>query len=291
MFLIDIVFFHLYMYIYRNALYKWAQFPTISNVHELCFSSPEPGCPLVQARLLRTLLDLWLTWRYLFRFVSYSCLVKPGLATFLLTTIPCIVILAVNTTLYLLTWFHIRRDAQRIKSIIGTQAQSGTAYIQAAKTMTLFITVFTVQWWAVAVYGIWQIVTDDVPPLVYIFVVVFTNIGGCLNLVVYLSILKKRRRTMAVGTLLPTSRPRDQNPYQVKTSDKEKAQSSTAKQEAHSTGQASLWTTNECSIHEPSLALTLQWMFSTRVKPRSDPPMNAQHTGAASFWHTNRQQA
>lgn len=148
--------------------------------------------------------------------------------------------------------------------------------------MTLFITVFTVQWWAVAVYGIWQIVTDDVPPLVYIFVVVFTNIGGCLNLVVYLSILKKRRRTMAVGVLLPTSRPRDQNPYQVKTSDKEKAQSSTAKHEAHSTGQASLWTTNECSIHEPSLALTLQWMLSTRVRPRSGTPIADRHNHKAT---------
>ncbi|XP_062600697.1 uncharacterized protein LOC134262335 [Saccostrea cucullata] len=144
------------------------------------------------------------------------CLVIPGISTFLMTIIPFILILLVNTTLYSLTWFHIRRDAQQIRSVIGAQAQSGTSYIQAAKTMTMFITVFTIQWWAVTVYGIWQIISHDVPSIVYIFVVIFTNIGGCLNLIVFISIQKKRRRIVALDTKVQTSRlPVNVTPFQV----------------------------------------------------------------------------
>lgn len=166
------------------------------------------------------------------------CIVKPGLATLLMTIVPFILILLVNTTLYLLTWFHIRRDAHQIRSVIGEQAQSGTAYVKAAKTMTMFVAVFTVQWWAVTVYGIWQIITNDVPSIVYIFVVVFTNIGGCLNLIVFINIQKKRRRILALGTNanIQTSRPNDMILSRVKnpfSSDKDKVQTTTATETQH----------------------------------------------------------
>lgn len=169
-------------------------------------------------------------------------MVRPGLATLLTTAIPFILILLVNTTLYLLTWFHIRRVAHQLRSVIGEQAQSGKAYVKAAKTMTMFIAVFTVQWWAVSVYGIWQFITNDVPSIVYIFVVVFTNIGGCLNLIVFINIQKKRRQILALGTNanVQTSRPNDMNIFRVInpfSSDKVKVQTTTTTSETQQVDQ------------------------------------------------------
>jgi hypothetical protein len=50
---------------------------------------------------------------------------------------------------------------------------------------------------------------------VYILVVIFTNIGGCLNLIVFISIHKKRRRVMALDTKVQSRPLHVRNPYQV----------------------------------------------------------------------------
>ena len=51
---------------------------------------------------------------------------------------------------------------------------------------------------------------------------------------------------------------------------------------AQYTSQASLWPSNECLAHGSSLALTLQWMLSTRVRPRSGTPIADRHNHKAT---------
>jgi hypothetical protein len=51
---------------------------------------------------------------------------------------------------------------------------------RAAKTMSLFVVAFFVQWLPMSLYGIWQLI-DDVPQLLFSFVTTFSNVGGILN--------------------------------------------------------------------------------------------------------------
>ena len=56
----------------------------------------------------------------------------------------------------------------------------------------MFIAAFFVQWLAMALFGIWGLVTEDIPQAVYHFVTTFSNIGGVLNLGVYIIIRRKQ---------------------------------------------------------------------------------------------------
>ena len=66
---------------------------------------------------------------------------------------------------------------------------------RAACAMSLFVAAFFVQWWAMALYGVW-VMAGEVPQPVFHFVTTFSNIGGGLNLVVYILI---RRRKLSKG--------------------------------------------------------------------------------------------
>jgi hypothetical protein len=58
--------------------------------------------------------------------------------------------------------------------------------------MSVFVLVFLIQWWAMAVYGLWSFVDPEaVPAPIYHLVTTFSNVGGVLNFGVYLYIRRR----------------------------------------------------------------------------------------------------
>ena len=139
--------------------------------------------------------------------VSYSCYfdgVKGEIANVFFTTVPLLLVLTINIVLYILTWIRLRTEAKRLKYVLGKDAKTVRASHGAARTMSLFVVAFFVQWWAMAVYGIWQLATDDVPQLLFQFVTTYSNIGGILNGIVYIII--RRRKSSATKDNKESSR-------------------------------------------------------------------------------------
>lgn len=70
----------------------------------------------------------------------------------------------------------------------------------AARAMSVFVLVFLIQWWAMAVYGLWTFIDPAaVPATIYHLVTTFSNIGGLLNSLVYIYI-KRRLHTFKPPT-------------------------------------------------------------------------------------------
>ncbi|XP_052058579.1 uncharacterized protein LOC127698892 [Mytilus californianus] len=115
------------------------------------------------------------------------------------TTVPLLLVLVINTILYILSWLRIYKEAKEIKDSLGKSSRVLRASHKAAKTMSLFVTAFFVQWWAMALYGVWQLV-DDVPFLLFNFVTTFSNVGGILNGIVFIIIMRRKREKAEPST-------------------------------------------------------------------------------------------
>ncbi|KAJ8310604.1 hypothetical protein KUTeg_012469 [Tegillarca granosa] len=122
--------------------------------------------------------------------------VKGKITNICFTTIPLLVILVMNTALYFITWQRIRVEGKRLKNVLGNSAKSIRASHQAARTMSLFVIAFIAQWWAMALYGTWQLIDENVPLALFQFVTTFSNVGGILNGVVYIIIRRRKLRAI-----------------------------------------------------------------------------------------------
>ncbi|XP_061173388.1 uncharacterized protein LOC133182556 [Saccostrea echinata] len=120
------------------------------------------------------------------------CGVAGNISFLFFSTIPVLIVMTLNTALYTLTWYKIRMETNRINSTIGNTNPDSKA-TQAAKTMSLFVFAFLIQWWAVAIYGTWKIAVDDVPVEIFIIAMMFANTGGVLNGFVYLYMYKSKK--------------------------------------------------------------------------------------------------
>lgn len=109
------------------------------------------------------------------------------------TTVPLLAVLFLNSVFYGLTYFRIHQEGKRLKDTVGENAASVKGAHKAAKTMSMFVMAFFIQWWAMAIYGAWQLV-EDVPQLLFQAVTTFSNLGGVLNGIVFI-IIKKRQNT------------------------------------------------------------------------------------------------
>lgn len=121
----------------------------------------------------------------------FSCYfdgVKGKVANICFTTIPLLLIVISNTILYILTWKRIRDETEAFEKTLHGMSASMRASHRAARAMSLFVAAFFIQWWAMAGYGVWALVDENVPQPVFHLVTTFSNIGGCLNLGVYLKI-------------------------------------------------------------------------------------------------------
>lgn len=124
----------------------------------------------------------------------FSCYfdgVKGDIANLCFTTIPLLIIIVMNSVMYVLTWKSIKQ--QERNSSAKRKASTSNAQ-RAAKTMSMFVVAFFIQWWSLALFGVWVKIDSDVPQVIHHFVTTFTNIGGCLNLAIFL-IMRRRGQT------------------------------------------------------------------------------------------------
>lgn len=129
--------------------------------------------------------------------INFSCYfdgVKGKNMNVFFTTVPLLAVLLLNSIFYSLTWWRIRKEAKRLKNAVGDNAASIKASHKAAKTMSLFVTAFFIQWWAMGVYGVWQLFAT-VPQVLFQAVTTFSNLGGVLNGIVFIIIKKRQNAT------------------------------------------------------------------------------------------------
>lgn len=57
--------------------------------------------------------------------------------------------------------------------------------------MMLFVAVYLAQWWAGSTYGFWNLF-EEPHIVINVATVVFSNLGGTFNLIVYLQLQRKK---------------------------------------------------------------------------------------------------
>lgn len=144
-------------------------------------------------------------------FIICSCYfdgVKGTMANLFFTTVPLVLIVVLNSILYILTWIRIHKETKRLH--LGDSSQLLAANFTAARNMSLFVVAFFIQWWAMSMFGVWAYINpDSVPQLVFHLVTTFSNIGGILNLIVYIIIrrrliLRKKMKKKKAATEMST---------------------------------------------------------------------------------------
>ncbi|KAH3830716.1 uncharacterized protein LOC127879036 [Dreissena polymorpha] len=118
--------------------------------------------------------------------------VKGRITQIWFTTVPILVIFVVNAVLYFLTWLKIHRQTSNINKTSGKMSTTRTTSIRSAQAMSLFVVAFFIQWTAMGVFGLWGLFVAEVPQPIHHFVVILSNTGGTLNLVVFLIIRRRR---------------------------------------------------------------------------------------------------
>ena len=97
-----------------------------------------------------------------------------------------------NSILYFFTWYKLHKDEPRFKSLSGRKASVERGSRRAVKNMTLFVAVFILQWIPLVAKAIWQqSEQQSIPFSFYQCVILFSNIGGILNGIVFF-IIKRR---------------------------------------------------------------------------------------------------
>ena len=118
-----------------------------------------------------------------------------------LISIPLLVILAMNSTLYILSWWKIRSELKIINSTLGKDRQGhDKRSITAAKNMSLFVAAFFIQWFVAALFGVWSMI-GNTPAVVSHITTTFTNLGGVLNLGVYFIVNRRRHNRTSTQRL------------------------------------------------------------------------------------------
>jgi hypothetical protein len=131
-------------------------------------------------------------------FFLFSCAfdgIKAKWSNIFFTTVPMMLVMIVNTVLYTISWCKIYKETQEIKNFLGKSSRALRATHDAAKTMSLFVLAFFVQWLAFTMFGIWQLI-ENAPQLLFHFITIFSNVGGILNGFVFIVILKRKQKKM-----------------------------------------------------------------------------------------------
>ncbi|XP_052761846.1 uncharacterized protein LOC128204472 [Mya arenaria] len=129
--------------------------------------------------------------------------INGRVAYLVLITIPITTIMVVNVLLYILTFIKIRIDVRAIRQHLGNMASTAGRHIRAARNMSMFVVAFFVQWSCLALSGVWIMFEDDtaeIPEGLKFILGIFTNLGGVLNLIVYLAVFRKTRSMPNIAT-------------------------------------------------------------------------------------------
>lgn len=119
--------------------------------------------------------------------------VKGKITGMVFTAATVAAVLTINIILYVLTWTRIYRQVHAVRKTLGTMPASMKASHKAVRTMSLFVSAFFIQWFSLSVYSVWVLVDSNVPQALVHVITILSNIGGVLNLLVFLII--KRTQT------------------------------------------------------------------------------------------------
>ncbi|XP_052763950.1 uncharacterized protein LOC128205928 [Mya arenaria] len=134
-----------------------------------------------------------------------ACFFDPingRVASLVLITIPLTAIMGVNVLLYILTFIKIRIDIRAVRKSLGNMGSTTERHIKAGRKMSMFVVAFFIQWFSFGLIGVWFMIADDVadiPKVLKHVVGIFTNLGGVLNLIIYLAVFRKTRPNMAAS--------------------------------------------------------------------------------------------
>lgn len=134
-------------------------------------------------------------------FCCFSCFfdgIKGKVGNLFFTTITLSIVFSADTILYALSWVRIYKQDREIKRTVGKTDLSAPS--RAARSMLLFVFAFFIQWWPNFVFGLWSLKDSEIPQALFHIMVVFANLGGVFNLVVYVII---RRRQLRFSTRHP----------------------------------------------------------------------------------------
>ena len=133
----------------------------------------------------------------------FSCItdgVKGWTAFVIIYTVPLVLIVVMNVTLYTLTWLKMSSEVRALKKRLGQNPPSRKAALSAAKKMSMFVAAFFVQWCFAAAYGVWELFTKDVPVIMLHLGTKFPNIGGILNLCIFVIVNRRRQKKTTVDS-------------------------------------------------------------------------------------------
>ncbi|XP_060560446.1 uncharacterized protein LOC132720335 [Ruditapes philippinarum] len=116
--------------------------------------------------------------------------ITGSVAFILFTTVPTVLIFIVNSVLYLLTWKRIKEQVSGISQSLKNSNVTDKSR-RAARNMSLFVLAFFIQWWSCAVFSVWLLIDINVPLFFINIETTLVNLGGCLNLAIYL-IMRRR---------------------------------------------------------------------------------------------------
>ncbi|XP_045211074.1 uncharacterized protein LOC123562504 [Mercenaria mercenaria] len=131
-----------------------------------------------------------------FAFKYFSCFfdgVTAGTANICFTTVPLLLVLIMNSVMYAVTWKRIREETHNLHTNLRIQNITKKSK-RAAKNMSMFVVAFFIQWGPLSLFGIWGLIDVNIPLPLFHIVTVFCNIGGCLNLIIYLIIRRRHSR-------------------------------------------------------------------------------------------------
>ncbi|XP_052067164.1 uncharacterized protein LOC127706548 [Mytilus californianus] len=117
--------------------------------------------------------------------------IKGADLLFFYSTMLTFVVIVVNSILYIATWIRIYKESTEIANTLGSAAQSIKCVHKSARNMSLFVAVFLIQWFPLAVYSITALL-GEIPEVIMYLAISFTNIGGVLNGMVFI-IIKRRK--------------------------------------------------------------------------------------------------
>ena len=123
--------------------------------------------------------------------------VNGQVAKVFFTTAPLVGAIVLNGALYILTVRRLRQKAGRNSRLLG-RSRLTRAAARTARTSLLFVVAFFVQWWAMAVFGVWDLVAAP-PEWFFQAVTTFSNLGGVLNGCVFVIIRRRRAGTLSLS--------------------------------------------------------------------------------------------
>ncbi|KAF0293251.1 hypothetical protein FJT64_008845 [Amphibalanus amphitrite] len=108
-------------------------------------------------------------------------------------TVLLLAVFTINSVLYVLTWRRIRQEACSIQLSVGRSQLVAASHVAAKNLHAL-----RHRWWVLGVLPIWQKFAP--PPFWFVqLTTTFTNLGGCLNLLVYARIRRRKPPTPPVA--------------------------------------------------------------------------------------------